>query len=99
MHGPIFTQKNDAWGSVDGFKSYSTTTSFGKVYTSTYPHSALSSSSDGDYQVRLAGTTEEVTLTKAEKYPSSITLNSGASVKLSYGDDLTVDYDAVRQQI
>ncbi len=99
MHGPIFTQKNDAWGSVDGFKSYSTTTIFGKVYTSTYTHSALSSSSDGDYQVRLAGTTEEVTLTKAEKYPSSITLNSGASVKLSYGDDLTVDYDAVRQQI
>lgn len=99
MHRPIFTQKNDAWGSVDGFESYSTTTIFGKVYTSTYTHSALSSSSDGDYQVRLAGTTEEVTLTKAEKYPSSITLNSGASVKLAYGDDLTVNYDAVRQQI
>lgn len=89
----VFT--NDEWGSIAGFMSTK------KVVLSTYTftHPALADNRDGDYQVRLAGTTEEVTLTKAEKYPSSITLNSGASVKLAYGDDLTVNYDAVRQQI
>lgn len=86
---------NDAWGSIKGF------TSTKKVLhtTHTYTHPALWANDDGEYQVRLTGSENAVTLTKAQKLSSSITLNSGASVKLAYGDDLTVNYDAVRQQI
>lgn len=86
---------NDAWGSIKGF------TSTKKVLLTTYTctHPALWANDDGEYQVRLTGSENAVTLTKAQKLSSSITLKSGASVKLAYGDDLTVNYDAVRQQI
>ena len=86
---------NDAWGSIKGF------TSTKKVLLTTYTctHPALWANDDGEYQVRLTGSENAVTLTKAQKLSSSITLNSGASVKLAYGEDLTVNYNAVRQQI
>lgn len=86
---------NDAWGSIKGF----TSTKKGLLTTHTCTHPALWANDDGEYQVRLTGSENAVTLTKAQKLSSSITLNSGASVKLAYGDDLTVNYDAVRQQI
>lgn len=97
--GTYLLQKNTAWGSVNSFESYTTTTIFGKQYTTTYEHPALANNADGEYQIRLAGTETEVTLTKAQKLSSSITLNADASVKLVYMDATTVDYDAVRQQI
>ena len=86
---------NDAWGSVNGF------TSEKKVVfvTTTYTHPALADNGDGSYQVRLAGTTEVVTLTKAEKLSSSIALREGCTVALPYSDGSAVDYDALRAAI
>lgn len=79
------------WGSINGF------TSVDKKIN--YTHPALAANKDGDYKVRLAGTTAEVTLTKAEKLSSSITLKEGVSVKLPYKEDGTVDFDALRAAI
>lgn len=86
---------NDAWGSIDGF------TSEKKVVfvPTTFTHPALANNEDGTYQVRLAGTEAEVTLTKAAKLSSSITLNEGVTVTLPYNEDLTVNYDAMRTAI
>lgn len=86
---------NDAWGSVNGF------TSEKKVVfvTTTFTHPALAANKDGNYQVRLAGTDAEVTLTKAAKQSSSIVLKDGCSVALPYNEDATVNYDALRESI
>lgn len=85
---------NTAWGSIGGFTSET-----GKYVKTTYNHPALAANKDGDYKVRLAGTTAEVTLTKAEKLSSSITLKQDASVKLPYKEDGTLDFDALRENI
>ena len=79
------------WGSINGF------TSVDKRIN--YIHPALKDNSAGTYQVRVAGTTAEVTLTKAEKLSSSITLKQDASVKLPYKEDGTLDFDALRAAI
>lgn len=79
------------WGSINGF------TSVDKRIN--YTHPALKDNSAGTYQVRVAGTTAEVTLTKAEKLSSSITLKEGVSVKLPYKEDGTLDFDALRAAI
>lgn len=79
------------WGSINGF------TSVDKKIN--YTHPALAANKDGEYKVRLAGTTAEVTLTKAEKLSSSITLKEGVSVKLPYKEDGTLDFDALRAAI
>lgn len=79
------------WGSINGF------TSVDKKIN--YTHPALKDNSDGTYQVRVADTTAEVTLTKAEKLSSSITLKQDASVKLPYNEDGTLDFDALRTAI
>lgn len=86
---------NEAWGSVNGF------TSEKKILfvTTTYTHPALADNSDGSYQVRLAGTDAEVTLTKAAKNSSSIVLNEGCSVNLAYNEDLSINYDRMRENI
>ena len=84
-------KKNTAWGSIGGFTS--------KKGAITYTHPSLAANSDGSYKVRLKGTTEEVTLTKAEKLTSSITLKDDATANLVYNDDGSVNYDAVRQNI
>ncbi|HJC35799.1 MAG TPA: hypothetical protein H9702_01550 [Candidatus Merdibacter merdavium] len=87
---------NDAWGSVNGF------TSERKVIftTKTYTHPALADNSDGSYQVRLAGSDTEVTLSKHAKGSSSIILNEEISpVNLIYNEDMSVDYDALREAI
>ena len=87
---------NDAWGSVNGF------TSEKKVIftTKTYTHPALADNSDGSYQVRLAGSDTEVTLSKHAKGSSSIILNEEISpVNLIYNEDMSVDYDALREAI
>lgn len=79
------------WGSINGF------TSVDKKIN--YTHPALKDNSDGTYQVRVADTTAEVTLTKAQKLSSSITLKQDASVKLPYKEDGTLDFDALRENI
>lgn len=86
---------NDAWGSIDGFTSKKKV-----VFVPTpFTHPALANNEDGTYQVRLAGTEAAVTLTKAAKLSSSITLNEGVTVTLPYNEDLTVNYDAMRTAI
>lgn len=92
-------RKNTDWGLIGGFQSKTEKTAFGKVYTTYYDHPALAANKDGDYKVRLAGTTAEVTLTKAKKLSSSITLKEGVSVKLPYKEDGTLDFDALRAAI
>ena len=86
---------NDEWGSIDGFTSKKTVV----FVPTTFSHPALADNEDGTYQVRLAGTEAEVTLTKAAKLSSSITLNEGVTVTLPYNEDLTVNYDAMRTAI
>lgn len=86
---------HDAWGLIKGF------TSTGKVLFKehTYTHPALAANKDGDYKVRLAGTTQEVTLTKAQKPVSSITLKEGVTVTLPYNADVTINFDTLRERI
>lgn len=86
--------KNYAWGSINGFES--TTGDWIKV---TYTHPALQANKDGSYQVQLKGGSQEVTLTKAAKLSSSITLSEGVSVALPYDENAQVDYDALRAAI
>ena len=80
------------WGSVFGFE-----TGYTSIDKYTYP--ALAANEDGSYQVRLAGTETAVTLTKAAKLSSSITLKEGCTVTLPYTADVAVDFDALRQNI
>lgn len=82
---------NTAWGIIGGFTSET-----GKYIKTTYTHPALAANKDGDYKVRLAGTTQEVTLTKVKKLSSSITLKEGAIIALPYKEDGTLDADALR---
>lgn len=85
---------NTAWGSIGGFTSET-----GKYIKTTYNHPPLKDNKDGNYQVRVVGTETAVTLTKAEKLSSSITLKQDASVKLPYKEDGTLDFDALRENI
>lgn len=86
--------KDEYWDSIGGGR----TVKEGRLKTE-YTCPALKYNSDGTYQVRVADTTAEVTLTKAEKLSSSITLKQGASVKLPYKEDGTLDFDALRAAI
>ena len=91
--------ENYAWGSINGFESQ--TGSWIKV---TYTHPALVANGDGSYQVRLVDAegnaiSDEVTLTKAAKLSSSITLKEGCEVVMPYKADATVDYDALRENV
>lgn len=85
---------NDAWGSIEGFTSQT-----GNLIKVNYTHPSLAKNSDGDYKVRLKGTTEEVTFTKASKLTSVINLKDDATANLVYNDDGSINYDAVRQNI
>ena len=86
---------NDAWGSVNGFTSEKNVV----FVPTTYTHPALAANSDGTYQVRLAGTDTAVTLTKAAKLASSVVLDQGCTVNLAYNEDLSVNYDRMRENI
>lgn len=80
------------WGSINGF------TSVDKKINYTYP--ALAANKDGDYKVRLAGTTQEVTLTKAEKLSSPITLKQGVTkVAMVYNKDQSINYEETAQAL
>ena len=86
---------NTDWGSIGGFDS--STKKLG--ITTNYTHPALAKNDDGNYQVRVAGTTAEVTLKKLEKIESSIELKQDASVKLPYNEDGSLNADALRAAI
>ena len=75
--------KNPAWGSINGFNS--------KKTPFTYTHPSLAANSDGSYQVRIKGTTKEVTVTKAAKLNSAIEVNQGVEVTLPYDEDANVN--------
>lgn len=81
---------NESWGSIGGFTSK-------KIVTFTHP--SLAANTDGDYQVRLKGTTTEVTLTKTQKLTSAISIKDNTNVNLVYNEDGSINYDAVRQNI
>ena len=96
---PTGALKNITWGSVNGFESETKSDDWWNPFVITYTHPSLAANEDGSYQVRLAGTDTEVTLTKVEKLSSSITLNEGVSVALPYNEDGTVNYDQLREYI
>lgn len=84
----------DAWVSVGGFKL--------KDGISTYDFLALSDAKTEckAYSVRLTTATDKtVQFTKAAMLDSSITLKQGASVRLPYNEDGTLDFDALRAAI
>lgn len=81
------------WGSVAGGQPK-------KDGLITYVCPALAANKDGDYKVRLAGTTQEVTLTKAEKLPSPITLKQGVTaVAMVYNKDQSINYEETAQAL
>lgn len=88
--------KNPAWGSIRGFTSTKRGL-FGKE--TTYTHPSLAANSDGSYQVRIKGTTNEVTVTKAAKHTSNIEVNEGAEVTLPYDEDANVNYESLKENI
>lgn len=87
--------KNTEWGSINGFESTKKTW----MGTTTYTHPSLAANSDGSYQVRIKGTTKEVTVTKAAKLNSVIEVNEGVEVTLPYDEDANVNYDALKENI
>lgn len=70
------------WDSIGGGR----TVKEGKYVKIKYTCPALAKNSDGNYNVRVQGTQAAVTLTKAEKLDSSISLRSGVQVKMPYTD-------------
>lgn len=86
---------NDAWGSINGF------TSEKKVVfvPTTFTHPALADNGDGNYQVRIEGTDTEVTLTKTSGLDSAIEVQDNQTVALTYNDEGSVNYDALRAAI
>ena len=91
---PLTHKTKDAWVSVGGFKL--------KEGISTYNFLALSDAKTEckAYSVRLTTATDKtVQFTKAAMLDSSITLKQGASVRLPYNEDGTLDFDALRAAI
>ena len=87
--------KNTAWGSINGFESNKKVV----FVPTTFTHPSLAVNSDGSYQVRIKGTTKEVTVTKAAKLNSAIEVNEGVEVTLPYDEDANVNYDALKENI
>lgn len=91
---PLTHKTKDAWGSVGGFKV--------REGISTYHFLALSDAKTEckAYSVRLTTATDKtVQFTKAAMLDSSITLKQGASVRLPYNEDGTLNADALRAAI
>lgn len=87
--------KNPAWGSINGFESKKNVL----LVPTTFTHPSLAANRDGSYQVRIKGTTKEVTVTKAAKLSSKIEVNSDVEVTLPYKDAENIDYDALKKTI
>lgn len=91
--------KHSDWGSIGGFESETSIGIGWYKVTTHYKHPALKDNSDGNYNVRVRGTNAAVTLTKAEKPDSSISLRSGVQVKMPYTDAGALDFNALRARI
>ena len=88
--------KNSAWGSINGFESY-TGSGWTKV---TYAHPALAEQSDStSYQIRLVGTNNAVTVTKTSGVASTIKVKNQQTVNLTYDAAGNIDYSALRTAI
>ena len=87
--------KNTAWGSINGFESNKKVV----FVPTTFTHPSLAANSDGSYQVRIKGTTKEVTVTKAAKHTSAIEVKDNVEVTLPYDEDANVNYDALKDNI
>lgn len=90
---------NRSWGSIAGFE-----TKTGKVIKTTYTHPALADNDrdNGVFQVRLAGTTVEVTLTKLAEAPKQnavLDLADGREVTIPLNADGGTDFTALEQAI
>lgn len=89
---------NANWGSIKGFTSE---TKFGFI-TTTYNHPALSDNEDGSYLIRIAGTTDEVNVTKYIKEPSNIAVKGGeysVSLYVNDYDSSEYNYNRLREDI
>ena len=89
---------NANWGSIKGFTSE---TKFGFI-TTTYNHPALSKNEDGSYLIRIAGTTDEVNVTKYIKEPSNIAVKGGeysVSLYVNDYDSSEYNYNRLREDI
>lgn len=64
------------WGTINGNVNF--TENHGITYK--YVSEALKDADNGDYQVRLAGTTTEATLVKVDKYSTKVELKADASI-------------------
>lgn len=95
------TSKSSPWGGPDDSNWVDALNggNWKNNYIYKYNVSPLKDVADGSYQVRLKGTAEAVTLTKAAKLSSSITLNQGVTVALPYDESTQVDYNTLRQNI
>lgn len=90
----------EGWVSISGGETLeSKLTSWPYSQVGTYTSLSLADNAEGPYRVRLAGTTDEVTLTRAFPTPAEITLNSDVTISLAFNKDLSVNFDAVREAI
>lgn len=77
------------WGTINGNVSF--TENHGVTYK--YVSEALKDADNGDYQVRLAGTTTEATLVKVDKYSTKVELKADASI--TYNMDAAAEKEAI----
>lgn len=78
------------WGTINGNVSF--TEKHGKT-TFNYVSEALKDADNGDYQVRLAGTTTEATLVKVDKYSTKVELKADTSI--TYNMDAAAEKEAI----
>lgn len=77
------------WGTINGNVNF--TEKHGINYK--YVSEALKDADNGDYQVRLAGTTTEATLVKVDKYSTKVELKADASI--TYNMDAAAEKEAI----
>lgn len=77
------------WGTINGNVNF--TEKHGITYK--YVSEALKDADNGDYQVRLAGTTTEATLVKVDKYSTKVELKADASI--TYNMDAAAEKEAI----
>lgn len=85
------------WGAISGGTKFTER----HVITYTYYNKPLAELEPNSYQVRLAGTTDEATLVKVDKYSSaSITLTDYENgIKVPYNNDGSIDYAQLKERI
>lgn len=77
------------WGTINGNVSFTEK----HVINYNYVSEALKDADNGDYQVRLAGTTTEATLVKVDKYSTKVELKADASI--TYNMDAAAEKEAI----